>query len=112
MGIQNGKGTLAIGSILGVVVVALVSAQGRAWAGLAFDSTGEKITADGGTLDFDNEHLMTTGPVTAERLTLTSLNCTGKANGGALTANASGVVSCSDDDGGGGGSDPVLEEEA
>jgi hypothetical protein len=32
------------------------------------------------------------------------LNCTGNANGGALTTNASGIISCSDDDGGAGGS--------
>ncbi|MCA9346254.1 hypothetical protein KC960_02075, partial [Candidatus Saccharibacteria bacterium] len=34
--------------------------------------------------------------------TIASLDCTGNANGGALTANGSGVISCSDDDGGGG----------
>ena len=37
-------------------------------------------------------------------LSLRSLNCTGNANGGALTTNALGQVSCSDDDSGGGGS--------
>ncbi|MDO8336233.1 MAG: hypothetical protein Q7T74_05655, partial [Candidatus Saccharibacteria bacterium] len=36
--------------------------------------------------------------------TIDSLDCTGNVNGGALTANGSGVISCSDDDGGGGGS--------
>lgn len=43
------------------------------------------------------------GNVSATGLTLTGLNCTGNMNGGALTTNASGVVSCSDDDAGGGG---------
>ena len=36
-------------------------------------------------------------------LTLSGLDCTANSNGGALTADASGVVSCSDDDAGGGG---------
>ncbi|MBI5019387.1 collagen-like protein, partial [Candidatus Gottesmanbacteria bacterium] len=36
-------------------------------------------------------------------ITLTGFNCSGNTNGGALTADASGNISCSDDDGGGGG---------
>ncbi len=36
-------------------------------------------------------------------LTLSGLDCTANSNGGALTANASGVVSCSDDDSGAAG---------
>ncbi len=41
-------------------------------------------------------------------LTLSGLDCTANSNGGALTADASGVVSCSDDDGGGGGGSDNL----
>ena len=37
----------------------------------------------------------------AGQLTVTALDCSSNINGGALTANASGVISCSDDDGGG-----------
>ena len=37
-------------------------------------------------------------------LIFNNFDCTGNTNGGALTANALGVISCSDDDGGGGGS--------
>ena len=38
------------------------------------------------------------GLILADTLTLSSLDCTANANGGALTADASGVVSCSDDE--------------
>ncbi|HEX9679290.1 MAG TPA: hypothetical protein VGA08_01605, partial [Candidatus Saccharimonadales bacterium] len=38
---------------------------------------------------------------TAGILTLSGYNCSANANGGALTANSSGVISCTDDDGGG-----------
>lgn len=40
---------------------------------------------------------------TTGALTISGLDCTGNANGGALTTNGSGVVSCSDDDAGAGG---------
>ncbi len=42
-------------------------------------------------------------------LHLLALDCTGNTNGGALTANASGVIACSDDDGGAGGSAIVFD---
>ncbi|HXV63973.1 MAG TPA: hypothetical protein VEK15_24955 [Vicinamibacteria bacterium] len=49
------------------------------------------------------------GKVTADSLTISGLNCSASANGGALTADSSGNVSCSDDDvGGGGGGGTVL----
>jgi hypothetical protein len=44
-----------------------------------------------------------TGLTSSGTITFSGLNCTGNANGGAITANGSGVLSCSDDDGGGGG---------
>jgi hypothetical protein len=44
-----------------------------------------------------------TGITTSGTITFSGLNCTTFANGGTLTANASGVVSCADDDGGAGG---------
>ena len=43
-------------------------------------------------------------------LTLPGFNCTGNANGGALTADASGVVSCSDDEGGGASGAPSTSQ--
>ena len=46
--------------------------------------------------------LSVSGTTTTDALTVSGLDCTANANGGALTADASGVVSCSDDDGGGG----------
>jgi hypothetical protein len=45
-----------------------------------------------------------TGITSSGIITFTGLNCTGNTNGGALTANGSGVISCSDDDGGSGAS--------
>ena len=38
------------------------------------------------------------GEIQTTSMTVTGLDCTGNANGGTLTANASGVVSCADDD--------------
>ena len=47
-----------------------------------------------------------TGITSSGTITFSGLDCTGNANGGALTANGSGVISCTDDDSGsGGGSD-------
>jgi len=46
--------------------------------------------------------LSVSGTTTTSALTVSGLDCTANTNGGALTADASGVVSCSDDDGGGG----------
>jgi hypothetical protein len=43
-------------------------------------------------------------------LRFNSLNCTGNTSGGALTADASGNISCSDDDNGGGGSTTTLQQ--
>jgi len=42
------------------------------------------------------------GTTTTNALTISALDCTANANGGALTTNASGVVVCSDDEGGSG----------
>ena len=47
--------------------------------------------------------LSVSGTTTTNALILSGLDCTANANGGALTADGSGVVSCSDDDGGGSG---------
>ncbi len=44
-------------------------------------------------------------------LHLLALDCTGNANGGALTTDGSGVVSCSDDDGGGASGDAIQVED-
>lgn len=65
---------------------------------IVIDDITDKITAAGGTINFENENLTTTGTTTTNELTISGLDCSANANGGALTANASGVVSCSDDD--------------
>ncbi len=50
------------------------------------------------------------GTTTTSALTVSGLNCTANTNGGALTADASGVVSCSDDDGGGNTLDTAYDQ--
>jgi len=54
-----------------------------------------------------------TGKLFTTLLAITDLDCTGNSNGGALTTDASGNVSCSDDNsgGGGGGSTVTIEED-
>lgn len=58
------------------------------------------LTTDGQVTLGDGGETIT---LNGSSLILTGFNCTGNTNGGALTTNGSGVVSCSDDDGGGGG---------
>ncbi len=70
---------------------------------ITIDGVTDTITASGGTISFDDDDLITTGTTTTNALTISGLNCAANANSGALTADASGVVSCSDDDAGGGG---------
>lgn len=64
---------------------------------ITIDGGTDTITASGGTISFDNENLTTSGTTTTNALILSGLDCTTNANGGALTADASGAVSCSDD---------------
>jgi hypothetical protein len=67
------------------------------------DLSGDTILLDAGTgtLTLSSEGTITIG---AGTLVLSNLNtCSGLSNGGALTTDASGVVSCSADDSGGGG---------
>lgn len=56
----------------------------------------------GGTGAGDDITLQTTSNVSKGSYILSELDCSGNANGGALTADASGVVTCTDDDGGSG----------
>jgi len=75
------------------------------------DGTGEinllANTNITGNLDTDAQVTLGDGGETitlnGSSIILSGFNCTGNTNGGALTANGSGVISCSDDDGGGGG---------
>jgi len=60
----------------------------------ALDANGQIDLGDGGD----------TITLNGSALTFTGFNCTTYVNGGALTADASGLISCSDDDGGGGAS--------
>ena len=65
---------------------------------LTLDGLTDVISTSTGTLGFGDDDLITTGALTASTLTISGLDCTGDANGGALTTDASGVISCSDDD--------------
>ena len=87
-----------------------IEADGKIKSGdsLVIDGATDTITAVSGTISFDNENLTTTGSATAASLQITGLNCTGNMNGGALTTDASGNLSCSDDDAGGGATTPAL----
>jgi hypothetical protein len=62
------------------------------------DQTLAEVLAQGN--DAGGTSISNIGTATTTALTISGLNCTGNANGGALTANASGIVSCSDDDAG------------
>lgn len=90
--------TLGVGLLISA---ALFWAHNSASAGVTVDGTTDQITASGGAIDLDDEDLNTTGTTTTGSLTISGLDCTGSANSGALTTDASGVVSCSDDDAGG-----------
>jgi len=81
----------------GVDIVGNVTASGTIQSGssIVLNGSTDTITATGGTISFDDENLTTTGTTTTSALTITGLDCTANASGGALTANASGVVSCS-----------------
>ncbi|GEM_PF-6904533 len=71
----------------------------------SIDGTGaSNVSATSGNLTLST---ITSGDLIltkAGNLVFTGFNCTGNANGGALTADASGIVSCTDDDSGGSGS--------
>lgn len=67
---------------------------------LAGRSGGQSVY--GGTGAGDDLTFYTTSNVTKGSYIFAELDCSGNANGGALTVNASGVLSCSDDDGGSG----------
>lgn len=68
--------------------------------------TGDEISVDDAFVLNTGDTL--TGKLFTTQLAITGLDCTGNSNGGALTADASGNVSCSDDDGGGGSGDVVT----
>lgn len=65
------------------------------------DQTLAEVLAQGNNAD--GASISNVGTTTTGSLTVSGLDCTGNANGGALTTDASGVVSCSDDDAGAGG---------
>jgi hypothetical protein len=64
------------------------------------DQTLAEVLSQGN--DAGGTSISNLGMTTTNALTISALNCTTNANGGALTTNASGVVVCSDDEGGGG----------
>lgn len=62
--------------------------------------TLDNLSFDGNTLSSTSGNIVLTP---SGSLVFTGLDCTGNSNGGALTADASGVITCSNDDGGAGG---------
>jgi hypothetical protein len=60
--------------------------------GVGLSNPSEKLDVAG--------NIRASGSVMANALSISGLDCTANANGGALTADASGVISCSDDDAG------------
>lgn len=94
--------------VLGALFLGLGWLAGRAEADLSMDGTNDEVIASSGTIGLGDEHLVTTGNGTFNNITLTGANCSGHANGGALTTDGSGNVLCSDDDGGGGGGSGPL----
>lgn len=64
--------------------------------------TLDNLSLDGNTLSSTSGNLTLSA---AGSIVLSGFDCTGFTNGGALTTDASGVISCSNDDGGGGSSD-------
>ena len=87
-------------------------ASGTAWDIFTDDTSDdlqiEVTSAVEEALDIVNTGAGTVRLVLDGGLTLSSFDCTGNANGGVLTADASGIVSCDDDDGGAGGGDNVT----
>ncbi len=71
------------------------------YALLAGRAAGQTLT--GGSGAGDDLTFETTSHAFKGSYIFSDLDCSANANGGALTANASGVISCSDDDGGAGG---------
>jgi predicted RNase H-like HicB family nuclease len=69
-----------------------------------FDVSGSFRAGTGNAFQISAAGAITaaTGLTTSGTVTFSGLNCTGNANGGALTTNGSGQVICSDDDGGSG----------
>lgn len=65
------------------------------------DQTLAEVLAQGD--DAGGAPISNIGTTTTNSLTISSLDCTGNANGGSLTADASGLVFCSDDDSGAAG---------
>lgn len=79
--------------------------QDNGTAFVTFTDSGTILAND---LSLNNGTITSSGNLTlspASNFIVSTLDCSGNTNGGALTANASGVISCSNDDGGGGASD-------
>jgi site-specific recombinase XerD len=92
-GISVGGGTTYYLNSTGDLNANTGTFAGTLQANGTFDANGQVDLGDGGDAVTIN----------GSSLTLTGFDCTGYTNGGSLTTNGSGVVSCSDDDGGAGG---------
>lgn len=77
--------------------IGLTLSNGNVWTAASTTFAGGVHILNGTTTNATSTNLKVSGQLNI------GLNCTGNSNGGALTADANGVVSCSDDDGGAGG---------
>ena len=94
--LEQGGGVASHGSLTGLGVD-----DHAQYALLAGRSGGQALT--GGADARDDLTFQTTSHATKGSYIFSGLDCSANANGGALTADAAGVISCSDDDGGAGG---------
>ncbi|MBP7927544.1 hypothetical protein KAZ57_00130 [Patescibacteria group bacterium] len=93
-------GTLATLAGTEIFTNKTVGSTGLVFSGATTDittATNENLTL---TADGSGDIIIDTDAGTT--FTISSLNCTSNTNGGALTADATGLITCSDDDGGGG----------
>jgi hypothetical protein len=97
--ISSGTGIIAIDATTTIELQDSTNVTGN----MDISGTFTSGTADAFTINSAGAITAATGVTSSGTITFSGLNCSGNANGGALTANASGVVSCSDDDGGAGG---------
>jgi len=93
--ISSGATTVAINATTTIELQDSTNVTGN----LDISGTLTAGTADAFTINSAGAITAATGVTSSGTITFSGLNCSANANGGALTANASGVVSCSDDDG-------------
>ena len=109
------SGSLSFDTSSGGGPIGRMVIQGNGNVGIGDTSPASLLTVGAGdAFQVNSSGAITaaTGITSSGTVTLSGLNCTSFANGGAITANASGVLSCSDDDTGGGGGGGFTDDGA